>query len=177
MPAVLLSAPAAEPIGLADAKAFLRLDHDAEDALVLDLVAAARAQVETLTRRVLVAQRWRLDVAVPADGAPLMLRPRPVREVEEVRIRRMGGALDVLYEAHWTFDWAGERLTFSPSVPPGARVEIDLAVGYGDPDQTPESLRLAVRRLAADAFERRSGRDGPPADVSGLVDPYRDVRL
>ncbi|MFC3692003.1 head-tail connector protein [Chenggangzhangella methanolivorans] len=177
MPAVLLSAPAAEPIGLSDAKAFLRLDHDAEDALVGDLIAAARDQVERLTRRVLVAQRWRLDIAVPADGAPVLLKPRPVREVEEVRIRRPGGALEVLDEALWRFDWAGERLTFAASVPPGARVEIDLAVGYGEPDQAPESLRLAVRRLTAEGFERRSGRDGPPADVCGLVEPYRDMRL
>lgn len=177
MPAHLLTAPAAEPIGLADAKAFLRLDHDAEDALVSDLIASARAQVEKLTRRVLVAQRWRLDAAVPPDGSAILLKPRPVREVEAVRIRRPSGALETLDEALWTFDWAGERLSFAAAVPPGARVEIDLAVGYGDPDQAPESLRLAVRRLTADAFERRSGADGPPADVSGLVEPYRDIRL
>lgn len=177
MPAHLLTAPAAEPIGLADAKAFLRLDHDAEDALLGDLIAAARAQVEKLTRRVLVAQRWRLEVAVPAAGGHVALKPRPVREVEAVRIRRPGGALETLDAALWTFDWAGERLRFASSVPAGARVEIDLAVGYGDPDETPDSLRLAIRRLTADAFERRSGGEGAPIDVSGLVDPYRDVRL
>lgn len=177
MPARLLSAPAAEPVGLADAKAFLRLEHDAEDDLVPELIAAARARVETMTRRVLVAQRWRLEVAVPADGAPIALKPRPVREVEAVRLRLPDGSLETLDETLWSFDWAGERLTLAPSVPPGKRVEIDLAAGYGDPDQVPESLRLAVRRLTADAFERRSGADGPPVDVSGLVDPYRDVRL
>lgn len=177
MPALLLTAPAAEPIGLADAKAFLRLEHDAEDALVAELAAAAARQVEKLTRRMLVAQRWRLDVALPEPGSAVALRPRPVREVEAVRAKLRDGALVTLEAADWRFDWAGERLLVE-RLPAGAcRIEVDLAVGYGDPQDVPESLRLAVRRLTADAFERRSGADGPPIDVEGLVAPYRDVRL
>ncbi|MFD1333894.1 head-tail connector protein, partial [Methylopila musalis] len=74
MPAVLLTAPAAEPLGLADAKAYLRLDHDDEDALLGELIASARAEVERLTRRVLVAQRWRLDAPVPPPGGAVKLR-------------------------------------------------------------------------------------------------------
>ncbi len=175
MPATLLTAPAAEPVSLGQAKAFLRLEHDAEDALVAGLIVAAREQVERLTRRVLVAQRWRLAVAVPDDGAPIPLRPRPVQQIEAVRARR-GGGLEALAAEQYQFDWAGERLLLSAGA--GARfVEIDLACGYGDPEDVPESLRLAVERLVADAFERRSGADGPPADVSDLVAPYRDVRL
>ncbi|MFL1877081.1 head-tail connector protein, partial [Hansschlegelia beijingensis] len=69
MPAVMLTAPEAEPIGLADAKAYLRLDHDHEDPLVQDLIAAAARQVEKPTRRVLIAQRWRLDVRLPCGEA------------------------------------------------------------------------------------------------------------
>lgn len=176
MTAILLTAPAAEPVTLAEAKAFLRLEHDDEDALVSSLVAAARAEIETLTRRVLVAQRWRLDAAVPPDGSPILLRPRPVREVEAVRVRRPDGTVETLDEETWSFDWAGERLLLRAPVA-APRVEIDLACGYGEPEEAPEPLRLAVRRLVADGFERRSGADGPPADVFALFAPYRDLRL
>lgn len=176
MPAILLTAPAAEPISLAEAKAYLRLEHDAEDALVARLIAAARAEVETLTRRVLVAQRWRLDAAVPLDGAPILLKPRPVREVEAVRVRRADGTVETLEEDAFAFDWAGERLTLRRPVV-ADRVEIDLACGYGDPQEVPEPLRLAVRRLVADGFERRSGVDGPPAAIFDLFAPYKDFRL
>lgn len=175
MPAILLTAPAAEPVSLAEAKAYLRLEHDAEDALVAGLIAAARQTVEKLTRRVLVAQRWRLAVAVPGDGAPILLRPRPVQEIEAARARR-GGAVEALTAEQYQFDWAGERLLLSAGL--GARfVEVDLACGYGEPEDVPESLRLAVKRLVADGFEHRSGADGPPAEVSDLVAPYRDHRL
>jgi uncharacterized phiE125 gp8 family phage protein len=177
MPAVLLTPPEAEPISLADAKAYLRLEHDAEDGLVTTLIAAAARQVEKMTRRVLVAQRWRLDVALPEDGGFVALRPRPVREVEAVRLARSDGTLQTLDPEAWRFDWAGERLSFATRPVGGRRVEIDLAVGYGAPEDVPEPLRLAVRRLVADAFERRSGADGPPADVLGLVAPYQDLRL
>lgn len=176
MPAVLLTAPAAEPLGLADAKAYLRLEHDAEDNLVVALAASAREAVERLTRRVLVAQRWRLDAAAPADGV-IALKPRPVRDVEEVRVRRPDGGLDALDPADWRFDWAAERLTLLRRPPVGRIVEIDMACGYGAPEEIPESLRLALRRLVADGFERRSASDGPPADVAGLLAPYRELRL
>ena len=51
MSAILLTAPAAEPWSVADAKAFLRVEHDDDDAIIAALIAAARNHVEALTRR------------------------------------------------------------------------------------------------------------------------------
>ncbi len=177
MPAVLLTAPEAEPIGIGDAKAYLRLEHDAEDDLVASLIAAAARQVENITRRVLIAQRWRLDARLPCDASGIALRPRPVREVEAVRIMLPDGSLETLDPADWRFDWGAERLYVTTSAPAGREIQVDLAVGYGDPEDVPESLRLAVRRLVADGFERRGAGDGPPADVTSLLAPYRDFSL
>ena len=60
MSPVLLASPSAEPVSLADAKAWLRIDTADEDSLVASLVPAARARVEAATRRLLVTQTWRL---------------------------------------------------------------------------------------------------------------------
>ncbi|MFC7053819.1 head-tail connector protein [Hansschlegelia quercus] len=177
MPAQILTAPAAEPISLGQAKAYLRLEHDAEDELVASLVAAAARQVEALTRRVLVAQRWRFSAAFPCGGGSIALKPRPVREVEAVRLQRADGGWTTLSPEQWRFDSGAERLTILAAAPAGRMVEADLAVGYGDPEDVPESLKLAIRRLTADFFERREARGETPADVASLVAPYRDLAL
>ena len=59
MSLLLVSPPAEEPVSLADAKAFARIDTDAEDTLVATLIAAARLSVEVRTKRVLITQGWR----------------------------------------------------------------------------------------------------------------------
>ena len=54
MPSILLSGPAAEPITLAAAKQFLRVEHGDDDDVIAALIAAARIHVEAATRRALV---------------------------------------------------------------------------------------------------------------------------
>lgn len=51
MPSHLIAAPAIEPITLAEAKLFLRIEHDDEDTAIAALIAAARQHVEMATRR------------------------------------------------------------------------------------------------------------------------------
>ena len=48
----LITPPAVEPVVLADAKLFLRLDTAADDAMVTALIVAARRRVEAITAHV-----------------------------------------------------------------------------------------------------------------------------
>ena len=58
----LLAGPTVEPVTLAEAKAFLRLESNspetAEDALVTSFIVAARQWAEGVTRRAFVLQTW-----------------------------------------------------------------------------------------------------------------------
>src|SRR3954453_15837594 len=86
MPAILLVPPSAEPWSVAEAKAFLRVEHDDDDAVIAALIAAARGQVEALSRRALLVQRWRLVLdAWPSNGR---LDPRmgPLRSLIAARV-------------------------------------------------------------------------------------------
>lgn len=73
MPAILLTPPASEPLSVADAKSYLRVEHEDDDAIIAALIASARHHVEALTRTGLITQTWRLV----RDGWPVVGRIRP----------------------------------------------------------------------------------------------------
>src|SRR3954468_22456011 len=136
MPAILLIPPAAEPWSVAEAKAFLRVEHDDDDAVIAALIAAARGHVEALSRRALLVQRWRcvLD-AWPASGR---LDPRigPLRAVIAARTFDAGGNAHDIDTETFVVD-AAANVIASPcwAMPlPGrnhAGIELDIELGYG----------------------------------------------
>lgn len=69
-----------DPVGLAEAKAFLRVTHDAEDGVLAILLAAAAERVEA-------------EVGEPLDeSAPASVRVAVLRLLAEAYERREGGA-------------------------------------------------------------------------------------
>ncbi|PTW57658.1 putative phiE125 gp8 family phage protein [Breoghania corrubedonensis] len=185
MPTILISPPAGEPVSLAQAKAFLRVDHNDEDALIEALVTAARLQVENATGRALMSQGWRtvLD-AWPAHRVVRITRS-PVAAIDAVTVYDADGVASVLDPDDLRLDTAGRpsRLVVSASAPaPGTAVngiEIDFTAGYGTAADVPEPLTLAIRRLVAHWYENRESNPGGdvPGPVAALLAPYRLVSL
>ncbi|GGA54196.1 head-tail connector protein [Pelagibacterium lentulum] len=60
MASYLVAGPVDEPISLAQAKAHLRIEDDAEDGLIESLIAAARTHLEAITGSALLRQTWRV---------------------------------------------------------------------------------------------------------------------
>lgn len=187
MPSVLLAGPAVEPLTMAEVKAFLRLEHDDDDAVVEALLAAARAHVEAMTRRALITQDWRLvRDAWPGNGR-LPVIPVPLQQPLAARVYRSDGSTLPVGLSAVVVDTisAPAVLDFSAMAPPAperatAGVEIDVRVGYGDAaSDVPEPLRLAVRLLVAHWYENRglvavgASLSPVPATVDALITPYR----
>ncbi len=188
MPNILLTEPAAEPLTLAEAKNFLRVEHDADDDLIAALIAAARIHVEAETRRALVTQTWRLVFDRWPRSGKIDVRPAPLRSLVAARVYDAGGAAHAVDPQAFIAETASSTFAFAPwsLTQPGrasAGIEIDVSVGFGDADDVPEPLRQAVRLLLAHWYENRRMTAGGgetailPATVAALIAPYRRVSL
>lgn len=188
MTPILISGPAGEPVSLAELKAFLRIDSEAEDALLTALIPAARLTVEAAAGLILMRQTWRLVRDAWPGERVLRLPLKPVLALEAVRIVDAAGDAASLDIAGFTLDAISDppRLLRPADVAaPGAElngIEIDLALGFGNSaDDVPAALRQAVLRLAAHWFEHRGEEPGAapplPGDVVALTAPYRRARL
>ena len=90
-----MSQAVTEPITLAEAKLFLRIDHEDEDGLIGQMITAVRAEAENRTRRVFVG-----------EGAEEL--PSPVRQWMLCR-------LSSLYEQRESFATGQNFVEFSHS--------------------------------------------------------------
>jgi uncharacterized phiE125 gp8 family phage protein len=183
MSSMLLVPPAAEPLTLAEAKLYLRVDHDDDDALIAALVAGARKLVETATRRALLTQTWRLTRDAWPKGGRVKVLPAPLRAVVAARVYDADGVPQAIDPAVFALDTAAAPgvIGFAlPGVPvpglPVAGIALDVAVGYGaDATAVPAPLVQAVRLWLAHFYEHRGVETdiGPPAAIAALVAPFR----
>lgn len=183
MKRILLEGPAVEPVSLDEAKAHLRVDGDAEDDLLSALIAAARAAVETETRRVLIAQKWRAVLDEVPTGR-IALPVAPILSVEAARTVNAGGAATLLAPASYSLEEADGTFGLNAAPSNAVRVEVDFTAGYGATGAAvPQPLRQAIRMLVTHWFEHRSAVTlgdaamPTPAGYRELLAPYRRMAL
>lgn len=187
MAAILIEQPETEPLTLAEAKAFLRVEHTADDELISSLIKAARAEVETATRRALILQGYRivLDAWPARDRIPSPVSP--LRSLTAGRVRAANDSATDLNLAAFTLDTVSapgvihfdRGLVIEPGQLIGG-IEIEVSVGYGESAASvPEPLRQAMRFLIAHYYEHRDRVESGklPEAVRALIAPYRVVSL
>jgi len=187
---MLISAPAVEPISLAEAKSWLREDATDEDQLIQALIVSARMTLEAYTRRFFVTQSWRLVFdAWPSSvsrASALAIPFAPFQSVAAIRVYAANELAQIVnptsYSAPSAID--GGRIAFKSAPPAPGRsldaIEIDFTVGYGAlAAQTPEPLRRAILTLVAHWREKRGDDrdDSMPKTVTQLAAPFRRERL
>lgn len=187
MPAVLIEEPLIEPLTLTEAKAFLRVEHTAEDELIGALIKAARCAVEAATRRALITQGFRIVLDCWPQSGRINSPVSPLRSVTAARVRALDGSASDVALSVFTLDTIS-----SPGVigfdrgavaEPGQRIagiEIEITAGYGETAASvPEPLRQATRLLIARDYEQRDKIESGklPDAVAALIAPYRVVSL
>lgn len=184
---VLITGPSVEPLSLAEAKSWLRIDTADEDQLIQSLITSARLAVEAATNRLLISQQWRLLLDSWPPGLVVPLPLSPVRQIVRIRMIDAAGLGADAPASQYRLDGNLDRARLVLSAPPPdpgqtlSGIMIDVTVGYGDASAVPEPFRLAMRELVALWFANRgdnavdSGR--LPASAVALLAPYRIRRL
>lgn len=167
----VVTAPSVEPVTLEEAKAFLRLETDADDVLITEWITAARLKCESILSRTFITTTWlaKYDNFPPYDPRSGMLQPYQGSRT---------GVVDTL--DHWTiqlprpalqsvawikyYDMGGTLQTLSPSlymVNDGTPGQIQPAWGTIFPITQPRHGAVQVQYVA--------GYGDTAADVPAVV--------
>lgn len=184
----LITAPAAEPILLATAKAHLRVDHANDDTLIDALITAARQAAEDRTGRAIITQTWELVLdAFPANE--IQIAKPPVTGITSVKYIDTAGAEQTLGTDQYLLDadafpgWL--LLAYGASWPDtqdaANAVRIRFTCGYGASESAvPAALRQWMLIAIATMYAQReatsvglSVAEVPRNFIDGLLDPYR----
>lgn len=165
----LVTAPAAEPLSLAEAQSYRRVDGSTEAGLLTDLISAARELFEEETGRQVITAAWRLRMSgFPRGGAPIRIPKPPLISVSSITYIDVAGD---------TQTWSASEYVVTTSAGPFARhglvhpapnycypdtlgtpdaVVVNFSAGYGDSaDDVPESVRYTIQSLLGDLYEER----------------------
>nr|WP_321457693.1 head-tail connector protein [uncultured Cohaesibacter sp.] len=186
MSAILLTAPAVEPVSLVDIKAYLKIDHDAEDDLLRAFLSAARVHLEHMIGHHLITQTWRLLIEGPL-GETFRLPVQPVSGLLALSVINVDGKATELDVSGLSIFQADNPAILANLdgflLSSNQRLQIEVETGFGPTaDDVPDPLRLAIKMIVAEWYERRLIADPDQmADLSKalapLIAPYRGLHL
>lgn len=154
-----VAAPSPEPLSLEQAKAQLRVDGSEEDALISQLIAAARSHVENACGARFAP---RSGVVLKCDAFADMERlpEAPVASVASITYTDTAGATQTLASSVYELRADGVEAAIVlkpdqhwPAIQPGSRITVTAAIGYQVP---PAEVQLAMAMLTAHFYDNRS---------------------
>lgn len=187
MALTLFAAPAEEPLSVAELKAWVRVTHSAEDALLGSIIKSCRAKAENYTERVLIAQTW--DQTLDAfPEAQIELLQGPAQSITSVSYVDEDGVQQTLAGAAYTLDkrrfpdWLLPAYDTSwPATQASANaVSIRYVCGYANAAAVPDDIKQWLLLTGAFLYKNREafvigGKVGeiPGRFLDTLLDPYR----
>ena len=188
------TAPAVEPVTLAEAKAHLRVDVSDDDAYIGTLITAAREWCEQYLDRTLVNTQWvmRFD-RFPTDGTHDIELPRPpmvssgTATAVALTFTFENGTTSTYSTASYRVDRASTPgavktlygQTWPPHLLDDNAVSVTWWAGYGaSGSSVPAAIRSAVLMLVGLFYEKRMAADAGslaevPFGVKSLLDAHR----
>ena len=181
--------PQAEPVSLAEAKAFLKIEESItyHDRTLDEAIKASRCAIETFTGRSLLEQTWQLDYipkeslgslgwdglrlgALYTETGKLRLPNPPLVKVLSVKVNQKK-----LAQSHWRV--MGNHITLDPVIL-DQPVSVTYKAGYGaNAEDVPPELKHAVLMYVKLVVDAQG--DSPTAlgSIHTLLGRYRVLSL
>jgi len=199
---VLHTAPASEPITLAEAKSYLRVDSSGDDALITSLIVSARMLCEEHMQRAIMSQTLQLFIDSTRDiDEPLwegtrtgpylnyyknyIDLPMPViSSVTHVKTYDDADNATIFASTRYYVDKARQParvvLRTGETLPTALRVanaiEVQYVTGYSSANAVPEPIKFAIYQVLTYLYEHRGdmyeGKTSLPATATKLLAPY-----
>ena len=190
----LVTAPAAEPISVTDAKSHLRVVGSDDDSYITALIVAARQYAENFTRRTLITQTWDIKLNhFPCDARQLIELPfSPLQSVTSISYVDAQGVTQTWDSSLYMVDSDAVPAQIVPvygEVYPSTRdqinaVTIRMVTGYGDAgSDVPQEIIQAMLMHIGHLYEHRESYTqagvvtAVPMATDTLLYPYRDFRF
>lgn len=198
MQLTLIEHPAQEIISLKQAKDYLRVEHDFDDALISSLIRSTRELMETMIEKSILKQTWKCVISRGSmcgfnlnnfdetDRLQCMVTfalPRP--PIMKILSVHVGGKK--LEEHQYRLENVSGKfyLCMDLAQISGAKIDDSLEVLYEsgmteDPEKVPYQLSLANLMLIANAYQERYSQSHNELISQGirqLINPFRNLRL
>ncbi|GEO27030.1 hypothetical protein AAC03nite_28150 [Alicyclobacillus acidoterrestris] len=181
----VVTQPASEPITLDETKLYLRVDTDADDAMITALIVAAREYCQAYQNRAYITQTLELTmdhfpghrhfVDVWYQGMysahrhqrhhnEIKLLMPPIQSVESISYTDHTGSTTTLDPSAYVVDIDSEPGRVVPAygspwpivqLQPVNGVRVRYVAGYGGADAVPKSVKQAMQMLVAHWYENR----------------------
>lgn len=180
MQRTIVQPPVPGETALAELKHWLGINRPNEDETLGRLLDASLTICEAFTGKAPLRQT--VEEVLPLSGNWLELVSRPVHQLIGAALIAADGSREPIVMLAETLEWRIGSSACVRQLRPleGEALALQMVVGIAaDWDSLPAPLRHGIIRLAAHHFRDREGKAGtvPPASVTALWRPWRDVRL
>jgi len=139
-----------EPISLEDAKAYLQVDYDEDDKVIIRMIKAARQYIETMCGISIIEKE--IELSMENYSKPLLLPYGPVKSVESLTI-----------DGEVVEDFEGEYIET------GTAFEIEYTTGF---DPLPEGLEQLIYDILKLYYDARGTAVEIPLMTRTMISTY-----
>ena len=157
----LVTGPSSEPITLAEAKLYLRVDDSTEDALITAIITAARRKFENDTYHYLMPQTWELYLNQNEINAEqISINKSDITAISSVKYYDQSNTQQTLSTNDYQTAIQGRPYSIQLTTVPQVynRLEamvIRFTLGYANAAAVPEDIKTAIKTLIGTLYENR----------------------